>query len=104
MKTINLQQVPNQNFKFRAGEELYDITIRTTQYGTYISISRNDVVLISNQILTPNAPILAYEHLVTNGNFVLETEGNNAPDYTRFGNTQNFYYFEISEIKEALNA
>lgn len=127
MTQIDLDTVPNQNFKFQVDEELYEITIRTITYttqqiedftedklielgltevptletpkATFISISRNEEVLISNQMLISNSLILKYDYLVTGGNFGLATLNNNNPDYRLFNNTQFLYYITNEELE-----
>ena len=98
MIQIELQQAPNQNLKLRINEELYDITIKTTQYSTHISISRDDIVLVSSQILIPNSKIIRYDYLATDGNFVFETQSNNLPDYNKFNVSQFLYYLTNDEL------
>ena len=100
MIQIELQKTPNQNLKLRINEELYDITIKTTQYSTHISISRDDVILVSSQILIPNSKIIRYDYLVTDGNFVFETQSNNLPDYTKFNVSQFLYYLTNDELAQ----
>lgn len=99
MIQIDLQQSPNQNFKFQVGEEFYNITIKSIEEATFISISRDDVVLISNQIIIPNRTIIMYDYLTTNGNFIFQTNNNNLADYTRFNQTQFLYYVTLEELE-----
>ena len=99
MIQIPLQAIPNQNLKYQAEDELYDITIRTTKYATHISISRDDEAIISNQILIPNSLVMRYNYDVTNGNFIFESMQDNLPDYNKFGVTQFLYYVDNSELE-----
>ena len=98
MIQINLLKEPNQSFKFQVGGELYDIAIRTTRDATFISIGRDGVELFNSHILIPNQSIRRYNYLVTGGNFVLSTQNNNLPDYTKFGDSQFLYYLTLDEL------
>ena len=55
MIIVQLLPIPSQELKLRILEELYTIQVRTTDKATFISISRNDIKIISNQILIPNS-------------------------------------------------
>jgi hypothetical protein len=97
MTQLELLKEPNQSFRYNE----YEISIRSTNRATYISISRDDEVLISNQLLQPNELILKYDYLITDGNFIMQALENSLIDYTKFGNTQ-FLYFATNEDLEGI--
>lgn len=98
MITVQLLKIPNQELKLRVLEELYSIQIRTTDKATFISISRNDTKIVSNQILTPNVTLLRYGYDISNGNFAFESKNDELPDYNKFGVSQFLYYLTNEDL------
>lgn len=99
MIIVQLLPIPTQELKLRILEELYTVQVRTTDKATFISISRNDIKIISNQILIPNATLLRYDYNISNGNFAFQTKNNELPDYNQFGVSQFLYYLTNEDLE-----
>jgi hypothetical protein len=102
MFNIPLKTIPSQSLSVQIGTNLYDLSIRACGNGvTVMDLAINNVVTLSGQRIVPNWPIIPYRYL-ENGNFILQTENQEYPDYTRFGVDQYLIYASQDEI-EALN-
>ena len=99
MIQISIEQVANQSVKFQVGQELYEVTIRTTSKATFFSLKRNNVEFISNEILITNSLLIQSRYQVTNGNFIFYSLSDILPSYKNFGVTQFFYYATLEELQ-----
>lgn len=103
MIDINLNAIPNQSLSIQIDNDLYQITVKSTNGVMSCTIVRNDVTLVSNIRVVAGTPILAYKYLES-GNFVLLTQNGDYPDYTKFGSSQALVFVSQSEIDELRNA
>lgn len=102
MVVIPLAAIPNQSFSVRLDLAQYDIRIHDCGNGvTTMDLTINEVVTITGTRIVPNYPIIPSEYL-ENGNFVLETQNDEYPDYTLFGVTQYLVFASQAEL-EAIN-
>jgi hypothetical protein len=102
MQNIPLAAIPNQSLSVRLDGLQYDLRLHDCGNGvTTLDITINDVPLITGTRIMPNYPIIPSKYL-EQGNFVLETQNDEYPDYTRFGVTQYLIYASQAEI-EAIN-
>jgi len=95
---INLEQVPNQNFQLVVEQDSYDITLLTITDLTYVSITRNNEVIISNTKAVPNKNILENLYQYNeHGNFLFTGE-DDYPFYENFGVSNTFQYVTKAEV------
>ncbi len=97
MIDIALAAVPNQTLTIQILERLYNITLHEVNGMMSITISRDEVVIISNVRLTGSSPILPYLYQES-GNFVVTTENEELPYYDKFGVTQFLTYLTADEL------
>ena len=97
MNRIPLEARPNQSLEVLLNTRRYQITIKETGGVMAISITRDDVILIQNQIIPANAPLIPYRYLEA-GNFVVLTENDDLPNYTEFGLSQRLIYVPQTEL------
>tara|TARA_R110001606_G_scaffold141321_2_gene280491 strand:- start:20515 stop:20820 length:306 start_codon:yes stop_codon:yes gene_type:complete len=98
MIKLNLDVQPNQSLKYQNDQELYEIVIRTTSKSTFYSVFRNQVEIISNQILIANTLLIQSKYQQTNGNFIFYSISNEFPDYNKFNVNQFLYYATNKEL------
>ena len=99
---IELQNIPNQNFQLLFEQDSYDITIRTVDVESYVSITRNNEVLISNVKSMSNQNIILSEYkFKEHGNFRFNStpENDNYPFYADFGISTVFQYVTKEEVE-----
>ena len=99
---IRLEVVPNQVLSLTADGDRYDLTLRAYRDRMFMSLSRNQVVIMDNMRCMAGVPLLPYLHLFPeSGNFIFLTQNNNIPFYTRFGDTDFLYYITREEVGNA---
>jgi hypothetical protein len=106
MQLINLIRKPNQSFSISLSGDFYKIEIKEAKGIMTASITRNDIVLISGFIIVAGALIIPFKYLENeSGNFIITTENQECPHYTRFGIDQYMSYLtqeEVDSIREAI--
>ncbi len=99
MIELELAQVPNQSFSTRLGDNQYDISILETNGCMSVSISRNNVKLLSNVRAVGGTPLIPYRYL-EDGNFAFITQDEEYPYYDKFGITQSLIFVTQAELSE----
>jgi hypothetical protein len=102
MIEIELAPVPNQKVTVQLNDETYEITVRATAGVMSADIKRGDEYIVRGSRIVAGTPIVPYSYLIE-GNFVLNTENEEYPEYSMFGTTQTLLYVTAAEI-EALTA
>lgn len=98
MQTISLERTANQTFSLLLNNDRWDFTVKQAVSSMVADISVNEERILSGQILVAGTPIIPYEHLQSNGNFVIITENDQLPDWERFGVDQFMVYATAEEI------
>lgn len=99
MIELPIQAIPNQTMTIRLSDDFYSISIKEIDGLMSMTIVRNDVVIVSNQRLMANYPIIPYEYL-ENGNFIFLTSNNEYPYYDRFNIDQSLLFASQEELEE----
>lgn len=99
MIDVPLAAVPNQSLTIQLDGSLYVIALRDAGQLTAVTITRDDVVLVSGLRVTAGTPLLPYRYQES-GNFVLTTENEEIPQYPQFGVTQFLVYVTPAELAE----
>lgn len=98
MNYLDIQPLANQSFTVNLDESLYDFNITATNGVMSVTISRDNIELVTNIRMCAGTPLLPYTYLMQ-GNFFLLTENDDYPDYTQFGNTQQLLYLTLAEVE-----
>lgn len=98
MQQINIAAVANQNFSVQLNNILYNLTIKLTVNVMSVSISRNGSVVQSGARAVSGFPLIPY-HYQEDGNFIITTENNDYPDYSKFGISQFLIYASQDELE-----
>ncbi len=106
MINIPLQAIPNQSLSILLDQTNFDIRLFSCGQSLIaeanimtITVYINNVLTVQNIRVVPGTPIIPYNYLITNGNFVLLTQDNSYANYEQFGVTQNLIYASQSEIR-----
>lgn len=97
MQIVPLQAIPNQSITLQIDNNFYELTIKTTRGITAVSITINNIVVVSSARAVAGEFIIQSKYL-QNGNFAFYTPNNYLPDYTLFGTTQQLLYYSPSEL------
>lgn len=100
---IPLAAVPNQELTIRLDNRRYVIAVRDVGGIMAVTITRDDVVLISGVRACAGSPLLPYFHLVGMvGSFIFTTVApGEIPFYTAFGSTCFLVFATTEEILAA---
>ena len=94
---IPIQAVPNQSFTTTINNNLFDISIRTSDGITAVSIAINGTDIINNLIAVANGLIIPAQYQEVD-NFMFVTANYEMPLYTQFNINQSLIYFSASEL------
>lgn len=97
MRIIPLAAVPQQSLSVRVADRRHVITIKTARGCMVASVERDGVLLVQSARLVAGEPILRYPYL-QDGNFLLQTVGDEMPWWEAFGTTQTLYYLTADEV------
>lgn len=101
---VPLQAIPSQSLTFQADGQRYAMTIRECNGIMAVTLSVNEVEILSGVRLTLGEGLIPYQYLEADGgNFAIATDTPNAElaYYTAFGLTQFLVYFTADELAEA---
>ncbi|MFC0709003.1 phage baseplate plug family protein [Azorhizophilus paspali] len=98
MLTIPLDQIPNQSLDLSIGGHRWSLRIKQARESMVIDVTMDDALLIAGHRIAVGSPILPYPPMQVAGNFLLLTDGDADPDYSRFGVDQALVYVTPEEI------
>lgn len=104
-ESIDLQQIPAQQFAITLGGNNYDLRIYMMDYSMAYDLDINDSRntredgswLVSGFKFVHGVPMLPYRHQEINGNLILTVPDEDEADYTMFGITQFLAYLTQEE-------
>ncbi len=103
MISIDLQAIPNQSFSVRLSNKLYNITIKETRGVMCMSVTRDNVLIISNTRITAGFQSLPYLYL-EDGNFYISNQNDDLIYYDKFNVSQFLFYVDSSELLTIRNS
>lgn len=97
MKIIELNNIPNQRTTFTIDGIIYSLRIKFTPFGAYydLKIDSSDIVGIK---LTSMQPMIPYNYMVKEGNFIFVNADGDGFNYKNFNSTQILYYLDKDEM------
>ena len=98
MRELSLQARPNQNFTASVGDAAWDIELKACDTYMAVSLWRNGELIIQGQRIVAREPFIPYRHLSINGNFVIFGDNDDDPDWRKFGESQQLFFFEPGEL------
>jgi len=107
MRQIAITNIPNQTLSVQLDGNAYDIRLHacrdspTTGVGIMtVTLTRNNVLLVSGERLVAGFPIIPYLYLEAgDGNFIVNTQNQDYPDWRQFGVSQFLLYASNAELE-----
>lgn len=97
MQSVPIQAIANQQFSVQLSGNVFDFTIRQSNGVMVVSISINNVPVISNYRAAAGMRIIPAQY-EEQGNFMFITANYELPDYTKFNMTQILIYLTADEL------
>lgn len=97
MMRIPIQNIPNQQLLVVLDNNQWNIEIRAVNGNIAVSLSVNDVLVVSNARAVAGGFIIQTQYQ-EQGNFAILCQNFLVPDYTQFGVTQFLEYFSADEL------
>lgn len=102
MIDVPLLALANQSLSMPLGDSRYEITVKEATGCMVCTIVRDDVVLVQNVRLLPDAYVLPYDYLEGGqGNFFFSVQDEEMPWWESFGITQFMVWVSADEIASA---
>lgn len=97
MQLIDIQAIPNQAFNIVLDDNQWDISIKTANNVTVVSLSLNGVMIIQNMAVVPYEKVIQAQYKEA-GNFAFITLNQEVVEYGKFGISQNLVYISPAEL------
>lgn len=102
MIDVPLQAIANQSLSITLDGSRYELVIKEASGGMVCTCTKDAVVLVSNQRLVGDGPVLPYDYLRGGGgNIYIFTQDESVPWWEQFGVTQFMVYATADEIASA---
>lgn len=101
MQIIDIAQVPGQSFSVTLEGVRWDVRIKQAATSMIADLSADGVTLVSGQRIVAGTPIIPYQYLAGDGNFLIMTENDDLTNWELFGVNQTLIYATFDEISAA---
>ena len=98
--SIELQNLPSQEFTITLSENEYEIRIFSIVDGMAYDLILNEKVIISGFLMVNQVLLLPYKYQEISGNLLLVVPDDEDPNYKQFGLTQFLYFLDDAETEE----
>lgn len=98
MRIIDIDPIPNEEFSVTVDGNRWDFVIKEAVSSMICDLSLNDEVILSGARIVTGTPIIPYEYLRSQGNFIILTENDELPYWTQFGVNQQLIYASAEEL------
>lgn len=98
MQIIDITQVPNQSFTITLEGVRWDLTIKQAETSMLMDAVADGVSVVTGQRIVAGTPIIPYQYLAQDGNFLIMTENDELPNWERFEVDQVLIYATFDEI------
>lgn len=102
MRYIELNNnLPNQKFNIAVDNGTLEITLKTIDKMTFMSVSYNGSNVVSSIKVAPNVLLIGYKYIQEQiGDLIFTTTDNEYPYYKNFNNANKLYLLNYDEVKE----
>lgn len=101
MQIIDIAQVPGQSFSVTLEGVRWDIRIKQAATSMIADLSADGITLVGGHRIVAGTPIIPYQYLAGDGNFLIMTENDDLPNWELFGVNQILIYATFDEISAA---
>lgn len=98
MRIIDLAATPNQSFSVTLEGNRWDFVIKQATTSMIADVTLNEVMRLTGIRIVAETPIIPYEYLQGEGNFIILTENEEIPYWERFGIDQIMVFATAEEI------
>lgn len=98
MRVIPLSSVPNQSFSVQLDGNRWDFVIKQANASMVVNLTLNDEIILMGSRVVSGTPLIPYQFLQGSGNFILLTEDEELPEWSRFGIDQQLIYGSFDEL------
>lgn len=98
MRNIPISAVPNQQITLTIGSNRWSIRLKVAVSSMIADILLNDRPIVLGQRIAVGTPIIPYDYLSLDGNFLLLVDGEDLPDWQKFGVSQQLVYVSPEEL------
>ena len=92
MREIALRRTANQSLTVNLGGNRWGLRIKQARSSMFVDVSLNDEPLLLGQRVAVGTPVIPYEHLAQEGNFIFLSENGEMADWRKFGVTQQLLH------------
>lgn len=97
MQIIPLQAIANQTLTIQVDDNQWVIGVRDANGNIAVSLFLNGAAVVENARAVSGMRIIQSKYQEA-GNFVISTQNQEIPDFTKFGVTQFLLYFSQAEV------
>lgn len=101
MQIIDIAQAPNQSFSVTLEGVRWDVRLKQAVTSMAADLSADGVPVVTGQRIVAGAPIIPYQYLIGDGNFLIMTENDDIPNWELFSVNQVLIYASFDEISAA---
>ena len=101
MQIIDIAQIPNQSFTITLDGVRWDLTIKEANSSMCMDAVADGVPVVTGQRIVAGTPIIPYQYLAQEGNFLIMTENDELQNWERFEVDQVLIYATFDEIAAA---
>ena len=98
MRNIPIESTPNQSLTVNLDGNRWFLRIKECRGVMACDVSLDDVPILQGIRICPGTPIIPYEYLQGNGNFLLLVDREELADWSQFGMSQSLIYVSPGEI------
>ena len=99
MRTIPIQQSPNQAITVTLDGNRWALTIKTANDTMCVDVDLNDTPILRGQRAVAGMPVIPYRRLAAGqGNFMFVTERDETPWWERFTVDQSLHYVTAEDV------
>lgn len=101
MRKIPLAAVPGQRISVTLENRRYSLSIKEARGVVVCDIRVDDEELVAGSRVLAGEMLIPYRYLGDGGNFILQTIGDELPDWRNFGASQDLYFLTAEDLEAA---
>lgn len=98
MRVVPIGALPNQELSINVDNRRWTLRIKIGREAMCADVYLDDQPIVLGQRIAVGTPVIPYEYLGTQGNFILIVDGEELPDWQQFGITQQLLYVSPGEL------
>lgn len=103
MRVVPIEALPNQELSINIDGNRWTLRIKVGRLCMFADVYLNDAPVLLGQRIAVGTPVIPYEYLATEGNFILIVDDEQLPDWQQFGISQFLLYASPGEISDDID-